>query len=367
MRAAGHHVEALRSGSGGNAAQVAVAPVAVPRVDIQGIRLAPAHGQGLPGRRCRTALAGSGNHARALVPQVVPPPGLVEDHRDHATGAGAERVLSRPVGHSARADHGDVAGRAVRASPDLVQPPGVGAVEGARRAVRSHAGRSPRSVEIARQAGTRRRRGRWGAPPGQAPLLVALTVAAPQDQLGAVPRALTAGVQAEPGLHAGDGAVRVDVPLLVGLAVAVPDDRLGAIARALAGGVEARAAVDRQLLARGGRPALTRPAVAVPQLNLGPPGGARVRDVDAPARLRPHDRLIGGGGGGGRGGGDAAGQGRAAAGRTEGDGEQRCRHGCLHSRPRSTQTTGMPCHGGASCQRSGSGRAASWRCLSGVP
>src|SRR5581483_10836778 len=92
-------------------------------------------------------------------------------------------------------------------------------------------------------------------------------------------------VQAQPGLHAGDGAVGVDVPLLVGLAVAVPDDDRGAVAGALPASVKAIAAVHLQLLGRGQGPALARAARAVPQLDLRPIRRTRVGHVHAPAGL----------------------------------------------------------------------------------
>ena len=71
----------------------------------------------------------------------------------------------------------------------------------------------------------------------QAPSLVRAAVARPKDDLRPARGSGAVGVQAQPGLHAGDGAVCVEVPLLVGVAVAVPDDHLGAVAGALAVGV----------------------------------------------------------------------------------------------------------------------------------
>src|SRR4051812_45126653 len=81
---------------------------------------------------------------------------------------------------------------------------------------------------------------RWPArgSEAQAPLLVGAAVARPEDDLRAVGGAGAVGVEAEPGLHAGDSAVGVDVPLLVGLSVAVPDDHLGADGGAASVGVE---------------------------------------------------------------------------------------------------------------------------------
>src|SRR5690348_1614927 len=71
------------------------------------------------------------------------------------------------------------------------------------------------------------------------PLLVAAAVARPQLQQGAVGGPAARGVQAEPGLTAGDRAVGVDGPLLVAAAVAGVDVHLGAGAGALARGVQA--------------------------------------------------------------------------------------------------------------------------------
>src|SRR3954454_10664998 len=137
-------------------------------------------------------------------------------------------------------------------------------------------------------------RTRWSGPHGaasaaQGPLLVGAVEALPELDLGAVGGAERAGVQAEPGLHAGDGAVGVDVPLLVVLAVAVPDDRGGAVGRAASGGVQTLVAVDLQLLARGDRPPLVGAAVAVPQRDLRAVGGGVARHVDAPVGLVAHD------------------------------------------------------------------------------
>src|SRR5689334_12453658 len=102
----------------------------------------------------------------------------------------------------------------------------------------------------------------------QAPLLVALAVARPEDDLRTVGGAGTVGVQALTRLHAGDGAVGVDVPLLVRLAVAVPDDHGRPVGRTLSVRVQALVAVHHQLLARGIGEPLVALAVAVPQLHL---------------------------------------------------------------------------------------------------
>src|SRR5690242_7031203 len=133
-------------------------------------------------------------------------------------------------------------------------------------------------------------RRRWRvASVAQAPLLVGAAVAGPEDDLRAVGRTGGVGVQAESGLHTGDGAVGVDVPLLVGLSVAVPDDDGGAVGGAPVAGVEALGAIDRQLFAGRGRPALHGAAPAVVQLHLGAVRGAAVGYVDAAAGLTAHD------------------------------------------------------------------------------
>src|SRR5437762_12026301 len=106
-----------------------------------------------------------------------------------------------------------------------------------------------------------------------APLLVGAAVAGPQDDLRAVRGAGAVGVHTQPGLHAGDRAVGVDVPLLVRLAVAVPDDDSGAVGRALAVGVQALVAVHLELLARRVRPRLVGATRAVVELDLGAVGG----------------------------------------------------------------------------------------------
>src|SRR5690349_15429784 len=72
----------------------------------------------------------------------------------------------------------------------------------------------------------------------ESPLLVALSVAGPQLNLGAVGGSGARDVKAQSGLDTGDGAVGVDVPLLVGLPVAGPDDHRRAIGCAAAGGVQ---------------------------------------------------------------------------------------------------------------------------------
>src|SRR6185295_11693725 len=105
------------------------------------------------------------------------------------------------------------------------------------------------------------------------------------DQLGAVGRSSAVGVQAQPGLDSGDGAVGVDVPLLVRLAVAVPDDHGGTVGRTTTAGVQTLVAEQRELPAGGTRPTLVGVAVAVEQLHLSAVGGAGVGIVDAPAGL----------------------------------------------------------------------------------
>src|SRR4051794_28159856 len=95
--------------------------------------------------------------------------------------------------------------------------------------------------------------------------LVGLAVAVVDLDLLAVAGA--PDVEAAPGLHAGDGAVAVDVPLLVALAVAAVDLHGGAVAGA--GGVEAGVAVHLQLFARSERPGLVGLAVAVVELDPG--------------------------------------------------------------------------------------------------
>src|SRR4051794_2617785 len=122
-----------------------------------------------------------------------------------------------------------------------------------------------------------------------APLLVGAAVAGPELEQRAVRGPVPAGVEAQPGLDAGDGAVGVDVPLLVGAGVAVPDDRRGAVGRSLAGGVQALAGHD-ELLARREAPPLVRPALAVPEPRLGAVG--RVGDVDAATRLAAHEHDV---------------------------------------------------------------------------
>src|SRR6185312_5385439 len=88
-------------------------------------------------------------------------------------------------------------------------------------------------------------------------------------------------------LDAGDGAVGVEVPLLVALAVAGPDVDFGAVGGAVAVGVEAvGGAVDGEGELSGGGvgPVLVGLAVAVVDLLLGAAGGGGVRVVQALAR-----------------------------------------------------------------------------------
>src|SRR6185312_13456267 len=88
-------------------------------------------------------------------------------------------------------------------------------------------------------------------------------------------------------LDAGDGAVGVEVPLLVALAVAGPDVDFGAVGGAVAVGVEAvGGAVDGEGELSGGGvgPVLVGLAVAVVDLLLGAAGGRGVRVVQALAR-----------------------------------------------------------------------------------
>src|SRR6202035_2604173 len=80
--------------------------------------------------------------------EVVTPAGLVVDDRDDARCAGAERVLCRRVREAARAQGADIGCRAVRRAADLVEPAAVGAEEGPGRAVRGHAGRATRGVDV---------------------------------------------------------------------------------------------------------------------------------------------------------------------------------------------------------------------------
>src|SRR5262249_43077087 len=75
---------------------------------------------------------------------------LVVDDRDHAARPGAERVLRGGVGVAAGAEQADVPGGVVRRAPDLVQRAVVRAVQGPGRAVRGHAGRAARGVDVAR-------------------------------------------------------------------------------------------------------------------------------------------------------------------------------------------------------------------------
>lgn len=82
--------------------------------------------------------------------EVVAPPALVVDHADDAGGAGAERVLRGGVGVAARAQGVDVPDRFVRRARDLVERPAVTGVQRAGGAVRGHAGRPARGVDVAR-------------------------------------------------------------------------------------------------------------------------------------------------------------------------------------------------------------------------
>src|SRR5687767_15014866 len=106
-------------------------------------------------------------------------------------------------------------------------------------------------------------------------------MARPQMDHGAVGGAIAAGIQTQPRLHAGDGAIGVDVPLLIGLAIAVPDDDSGAVGSALPIGVQALVAIHGQLPAGGVRPSLVAAAVAIPQLHLSAVGGTGSGHVSA--------------------------------------------------------------------------------------
>src|SRR4051794_29936232 len=86
----------------------------------------------------------------------------------------------------------------------------------------------------------------------EGPLLVVGAGAGGELEWGAVGGGGSGDVEAEPGLDAGDGSVGVERPLLVVLTVAVPDDDLGTGARPPSVGVEApRAVVDGQLAGAG--------------------------------------------------------------------------------------------------------------------
>ncbi|RAO46068.1 hypothetical protein GAR06_02932 [Micromonospora saelicesensis] len=111
-------------------------------------------------------------------------------------------------------------------------------------------------------------------------------------ELRPIGRAGCDGVEAQPRLGAGDGAVGVQVPLLVGLAVAVPDEDRRAVAAARPTGVQALVAVDGQGAVGGVGPALVGATVTVPQLRAGAVGGAGVGDVDAPPGLAPCDQHV---------------------------------------------------------------------------
>src|SRR3569833_1355730 len=86
----------------------------------------------------------------------------------------------------------------------------------------------------------------------EGPLLTGLAGARPQPDGGAVRRGAVGHVEAQPGLDAGDRAVRVRLPALVGAAGAGPADDLGAGGGALAGRVQAVVAVVDGELAGGG-------------------------------------------------------------------------------------------------------------------
>src|ERR1035438_6088467 len=129
----------------------------------------------------------------------------------------------------------------------------------------------------------------------EGPLLVGLAVAGPQLNQGAVARASPGHVQAQPGLHAGDGAVGVELPLLVRPAVAGPDLHLGARRGLVVEGVQAllaAAAVDGELPGGGGGPDLVAAACASPDVQLGAVDLRRVRHVQALAR-RSEERRVG--------------------------------------------------------------------------
>src|SRR6185369_6814588 len=120
-------------------------------------------------------------------------------------------------------------------------------------------------------------------------------VAGPQLQRSAVDVAgrdvATGHVQAQAGLNAGDGAVRVQPPLLVGASVAGPDLNLGARGGLVVVRVQALGAgIDAQF-ARGGRsPRLVGAAVAVVDLHRRTVGLGRPVHVRAPVRRRSHQR-----------------------------------------------------------------------------
>jgi hypothetical protein len=111
--------------------------------------------------------------------------------------------------------------------------------------------------------GRRRARRRHGCrrcrlaatPAGQRPPLVAAAVAVVELNGRARRRRRALDVQAPAGLRAADGAVGAHRPLLVAAAVAGVDRDDGSVAGLLALGVQAFA-VDRDLSAVGGRPAL---------------------------------------------------------------------------------------------------------------
>ena len=128
-----------------------------------------------------------------------------------------------------------------------------------------------------------------GGVDGCAPLLVALAVARPQDDPGAVGRARPVDVQAQTGLDAGDRPVGVLPPLLARLSAARPDDRRRTRGRLVVVGVHAPGAVDRpQLSRRRELERLVRLAVAVPDLQRGARRVDVALDVQTASRGRTH-------------------------------------------------------------------------------
>ena len=155
--AAGHHVGALRLGSGrhsrGGIVAVPGSRAHEDPVDL----MAPGHDR--QRGRVRADVRPSGP-AGWPDREVVVLRGLVEDLGDGARGARAERVLRRRVGVASRGERPDVRGGAVRRAPDLVQRAVVGRVQGPRGAVRGHARRAGRGVDVAREGRRRSGRGR---------------------------------------------------------------------------------------------------------------------------------------------------------------------------------------------------------------